>query len=186
MLDDDARLHELDQLLADGDVWVAGFGEIASYVREHHINVGKPENNEAFVGGLQPGVTYYAVVTAWGDDRSESAWSNEVSFTIPAPTGVPAAPPRDGSLRIVPSPNPSAGGWTIRFELRRPGPVDVTVYDVTGRLVKTLHDGHMNAGSHYAEWHGTNELRQSVASGTYFCTLETEFASHTRKVVLMR
>ena len=84
------------------------------------------------------------------------------------------------------SPNPTGDGTLISYYLARPGRVTLAIFNSRGQRVITLDEAYMSAGSHFAEWDGTNELGRRVASGAYFCTLETELANHVRKVVLMR
>jgi hypothetical protein len=89
--------------------------------------------------------------------------------------------------KIAPNPAwPARGTTLITYYLSRPGSVTLAIYSSQGEQVKTLAEGTQGAGLHHAEWDGTNEIGRAAASGTYFCTLETETVSHTRKVVLMR
>ena len=60
------------------------------------------------------------------------------------------------------------------------------VYDVTGRLVRTLHDRHTTAGSHVASWNGRDDLGARAASGVYFYRIDAGGRTHTRKMTLLR
>ncbi|HMB69492.1 MAG TPA: FlgD immunoglobulin-like domain containing protein, partial [bacterium] len=85
-----------------------------------------------------------------------------------------------------PVPNPFRQVTTIRYDLPRPGSVHLAVYDVTGRLVKTLVDRNEDAGFRSVAWDGKDSGGQRVSSGVFFYTLKTAEQSVRRKVVLLR
>ena len=84
------------------------------------------------------------------------------------------------------SPNPFGPATAVSFTLRESGPVDLSVYDVTGRLVTTLASGVLPAGPHRAAWNGTDAAGAEVGSGVYFVRLECAGSVATRKMVLMK
>lgn len=65
-------------------------------------------------------------------------------------------------------------------------PVNVTVYDVTGRTVKQLHNGDLFPGVRTFEWDGTNEGNVNVPSGVYFVKTTAGSAVDVKKVVVVR
>ncbi|MHC4479298.1 MAG: FlgD immunoglobulin-like domain containing protein, partial [Planctomycetota bacterium] len=65
-------------------------------------------------------------------------------------------------------PNPFNSSTTISFSLREEGHAKLEIYDIQGRLVKTLIDGGMSAGASYVSWDGTDSGGRVVASGIYF------------------
>jgi photosystem II stability/assembly factor-like uncharacterized protein len=69
-------------------------------------------------------------------------------------------------------PNPFNPVTTLRYELPVASRVNLSVYDVLGRLVTTLADGVEDAGYRRAEWNSTNEAGLSVTSGVYFYRLQ--------------
>lgn len=71
-------------------------------------------------------------------------------------------------------PNPFNPGTTIRYTLPRAERVQLRVYDVHGRLVRTLRDGSEPAGDRRVEWDGRDRSGQPVASGVYLYRLTTE------------
>ncbi len=83
-------------------------------------------------------------------------------------------------------PNPFNPTTTIRFELPKAGEVRLTVYDVMGRLVTTLVDGHQEPGELSYSWGGRNGSGEAVRSGIYFARLEAGEFTATRKMVLLR
>jgi hypothetical protein len=86
----------------------------------------------------------------------------------------------------APRPNPSGGAAEVRFSIPREAPVALRVYDVAGRLVRTLTDGVLPAGSHAAQWDGTDEGGRRVAPGVYLYRLETPGESASRKITRVR
>jgi flagellar hook assembly protein FlgD len=84
------------------------------------------------------------------------------------------------------TPNPAAPGTTLRFDLPRRGPVDLAVYDVRGRRVRTLFRGIQDAGPHARSWDGRAEAGTACAAGVYFVRLTTADATLARKLVLLR
>ena len=64
--------------------------------------------------------------------------------------------------------------------------VSVSVFDVSGRLVRTLHEGAAEESERVVTWDGTNEHGDAVASGVYFVRVCAGSESLERKVVLLR
>ncbi len=83
-------------------------------------------------------------------------------------------------------PNPFNPATTIRYDMRAKGLVTIKIYDVSGRLVRTLLDGVKEAGSYAAAWDGGNNLGAAAASGIYFCKMQTAGFSDVKKLVLLR
>ena len=84
-------------------------------------------------------------------------------------------PERTG-LRAV-YPNPTRGAVSVDYHLKESQRVEVQVYDLLGRTVKTLVSGRREAGHHTARWNAT-----SVASGIYLVRLKTESMSATQRI----
>jgi hypothetical protein len=82
-------------------------------------------------------------------------------------------------------PNPFRSGTTIRFSLPRAEHAMLRVFNVEGRVVRTLVDGAMGAGQHATVWDGRDSRGQRLASGVYFYRLETPGGSITRKTVVL-
>jgi hypothetical protein len=83
-------------------------------------------------------------------------------------------------------PNPFNPTTTIAFSLAEAGPVQLSVYDVSGRLVKTLLNRNMQAKRHTVDWNGTDSRGNPVASGVYFYRLNTGRFSSTRKMLILK
>lgn len=82
-------------------------------------------------------------------------------------------------------PNPFDPLTTIRFELVRRGHTTLRIYDVTGRLVRTLVDRRLDRDRHRVVWDGTDDSGRLVASGIYVYRLRAaDFTAMTKMVVL--
>jgi hypothetical protein len=66
------------------------------------------------------------------------------------------------------------------------GPVEVTLYDVSGKLVRTLMSGPLSPGRYEVAWDGRNEAGQRLASGVYFCLFEAGELRERASVVLLK
>jgi hypothetical protein len=85
--------------------------------------------------------------------------------------------------------NPVASGRaTIHFGLARADRVEVRLYDVSGRLVRTLADRRFAAGEHDLVWDGLDDARRAVARGVYFTRVRYREGGFTdsRKVTVLR
>ncbi len=83
-------------------------------------------------------------------------------------------------------PNPFNPTTTISYELDTAGPVDLQVFDLAGRLVKTLHHGTESAGHHEKVWQGRDRLGRPVATGVYFYRLRADNEVQTRRMLLAK
>jgi predicted outer membrane repeat protein len=84
------------------------------------------------------------------------------------------------------SPNPFNPCTTIRFTLGSPSRARVAVYDMTGKLVIVLAEGHFRAGQHTIDWTARDLHGAPASSGTYLLVLETDQATVTQKLLLLK
>ncbi|MBD3370920.1 T9SS type A sorting domain-containing protein [Candidatus Fermentibacteria bacterium] len=94
------------------------------------------------------------------------------------------APVPESSLCAAP--NPAVGSTTLRYSLSAATPLTLTIYDLSGRLVATLVDSHLEAGEHSVVWNGTNDAGFDVGPGIYLTRLQTSSEVITGKLVLTR
>jgi flagellar hook assembly protein FlgD len=80
-------------------------------------------------------------------------------------------------------PNPFRSSTIIRFSLAQTSHVDLAVYDVAGRLVRSLLARDVGVGYHTADWDGRDDAGRPVRSGVYFCRLAAGTRSQTRKLI---
>ena len=88
-------------------------------------------------------------------------------------------------------PNPFNPETWIPYQLSEDSSVSVSIYDTTGKLVRTLSLGFQSAGFYNsreraAYWDGRNALGERVASGIYFYQLTTPSFQQTRRLVIVK
>ncbi len=89
-------------------------------------------------------------------------------------------------LALKISPNPVTSGADIKMAIPMAGKASLKVFDVQGRLVRTLIDEEIAAGEHAIHWGGANSDGRRVASGIYFMKMETLRGSVVKKMVISR
>ncbi len=109
---------------------------------------------------------------------------DDVEISATGSTGVGDTPGAPVLGRNFPNPfNPST---TIAFELPRAGNAKLEVFDVKGRRVRVLADGHHAAGAHSVVWDGRGANGAEAASGSYFYRLTTDGGSLNGKMLLLK
>jgi aminopeptidase N len=83
-------------------------------------------------------------------------------------------------------PNPFNPSTRVRFALHVSGDITLQIFDVRGRLVKTLAGGYFTHGIYNVTWNGTTDGGRNAASGVYFYRLKTARKEFTKKMVLLR
>ena len=84
-------------------------------------------------------------------------------------------------------PNPFNPTTVIRFDLAHAGQVELRVFDVAGRLVKTLANAKFDAkAGHAVTWNGLDDDGRRVPSGIYFYRLVTDDFASTRKMIVLK
>jgi flagellar hook assembly protein FlgD len=74
----------------------------------------------------------------------------------------------------------------IAYNLPRTSEVSLKVYEISGRLVRTLVSGTQDAGYLSLSWDGRDEVRHLVSEGVYFVRMETPEYTATKELVLLR
>jgi hypothetical protein len=82
-------------------------------------------------------------------------------------------------------PNPFHLQTSVAYTLDRESATTLTVYDVTGRVVRTLADGIQPAGPHTVVWDARDDAGRSVPSGIYLVRIRSEAGIQTRKMILL-
>jgi hypothetical protein len=137
-----------------------------------------------YVGNWEPGDYRMTVRAASTYDKSHV---REVEMSITMDTaGGPALPDRLALLGNTPNPfNPTT---TIRFMVPAgpARPYSVRVYDVEGRLVRTLGSGNIGSGHQELAWDGRNDRGTTVSSGVYMVRVEVGQDTLTGKMVMLK
>ncbi len=83
-------------------------------------------------------------------------------------------------------PNPTTGRTVINYQVTSETQVNLSIYDVQGRLIKVLVNDTEHAGAHGVAWSGLDAKNNRVAAGVYFCKLTIEEATHIQKLILLK
>ena len=83
-------------------------------------------------------------------------------------------------------PNPFNPFTTLRYDLPEDALVNITIYDMMGRVVKTLINDQQTAGYKSIQWNATNDNNQPVSAGLYLYTIQAGDYSQTKKMVLLK
>ncbi len=130
------------------------------------------------VAGFAEGTTLHYSYAALAGGREQER-SLEIAVEV---RGVPVL-----WTRLLPNvPNPFNPRTEIRFEAGAPGHARITIYDVTGRLVRTLVDEAVTAGGHVQAWQGRDDEGRPVPSGAYYVRLDLDGRLDHRKVLLLK
>ena len=100
----------------------------------------------------------------------------------------PQSDSAEPAFGLLPSyPNPFNPATTITYRLACATHVELVVYDVSGRLVRTLANRRSDGGDiHQVIWDGTSDGGERLPSGIYLLRLLTETSAETRKLVLLK
>jgi hypothetical protein len=121
-------------------------------------------------------------------DKLGLMWRYITFLSAGSVVDVPAGNGRPLSLSLrTPMPNPVFDRTEIQFELPADSDVRLSVFDITGRRVRTLFEGPKPAGRHSIGWDRGADTADRVSPGIYFVTLNTgEEERRTRVVILGR
>ena len=134
-------------------------------------------------GGLAPG-THRAVLSVISNDPLRPVVAVPVTLTIGDTAHGPDLPGAVVFAGAVPNPfNPAA---ELRFVLPREAAVSLRIYDVAGRLVRTLPGGLLPAGPHARTWDGRDDRGRGAASGAYVARLVVDGVPSVRAMTLLR
>jgi Leucine-rich repeat (LRR) protein len=83
-------------------------------------------------------------------------------------------------------PNPFNPVTTLRYDLPEDELVNITIYDMMGRQVKTLINGSQTAGYKSIQWNATNNLGELVSAGMYIYMIQAGEFIQTKKMILFK
>ncbi len=129
----------------------------------------------------------FAIMHIWNQTEDPLAQdeTRELVFTCNPLTGI-----SDGEeqpfldCRLTSRPNPFSNSTVISFNLPEQMPVTLNIFDISGRLVETLVDGTLSAGTNTVTWDGS--VANQTPSGIYICHLRAGSRSYTSRIVRLR
>lgn len=107
-------------------------------------------------------------------------------FAEPISDVSPPIPPNERELLGRPRPSPFNPETIVSMSLPVRENVHLYVYDASGRVVRTLIEGDLDAGFHEVKWDGRTEGGRNASSGVYFIRLQAGDSIETRRTVLIR
>lgn len=121
------------------------------------------------------------------DHGLDSAWLDNILLPWqPDLTGINDQQPSVQAVFHGAVPNPFNPATNLHFSLPFSSQLNVIVYDIAGRLVRTLATEVFPQGENSLSWNGTNATGQAMASGTYFVRLKGDGIDLVRSLTLVR
>jgi hypothetical protein len=154
------------------------YGSALDHLDETAVLIDHTIDTSLDVGGYS--FAYYLLTAS--DYAGNESGEAVVDVLTPVPSVVPA------SFALHPSvPNPFNPASTIRYDLPQQTRVSLRIFDLSGRLVRSLVNGAMvEAGSHEVVWRGQDQTGRKVAAGVYLYRLEAGEFSETRRMTLVK
>jgi hypothetical protein len=144
--------------------------------------------------GIRTCFSTSALIALFGDTTlPEGLSGGTVQFTLQDGTVVTATfsgahlvSHGKGHLNVKARPNPLNPRTVLTFTLSKPGHVDVSLYDLQGRLVRRLVNETRAAGPQSVVWDGTNSRSQHVSSGVYFFRIQAPEGREIQRVAVVK
>ena len=135
--------------------------------------------------GMDPGV-YSAGISVNSNDPDQGAVIIPLSLTVNGMSSEnESLLPAEFALHQN-YPNPFNPQTKIRYDLPENSMVNITVYDMLGREVKTLVNQVQNAGFKSIIWDATNDYGKAISAGIYLYQIQAGDYIHTQKMVLLK
>ena len=83
-------------------------------------------------------------------------------------------------------PNPFNPSTMIGFEIFKQSNVEIKVFDVNGKFVKSLLNGSLSSGAYNIEWNGKNNEGMSVSGGVYLYSITADGKTSVKKMSLLK
>jgi hypothetical protein len=123
----------------------------------------------------------------WGDSREDPGMGLYFSRYDEETGIVDDSPVLPDMTRLRAYPNPFNSNVAIYLDMQKGGESGITIYDVNGRLVKTIFKGGtLEKGTHKFTWDATDAVGKEVSSGSYFAVASTPQGKISRRLTLIR
>ena len=129
---------------------------------------------------------YVASMIRTGQGNDDIKWS--IISATTSPSAVVETKPKLPSIFYLFQnyPNPFNPITSLRYDLPEDGLVNITIYDMMGRIVKTLVNSSQTAGYKSIKWNATNDRNESVSAGLYLYTIQAGELRQTKKMVVLK
>jgi hypothetical protein len=160
---------------------------------DHEMVLAATGNPNEYAGeiaslGTDIDITYYIKAkntNGWHGTSPRGAEYTHHTFHVSGFSAVTEEGAR-GRLELGVAPNPSSGPGEIRFSLPARSQATLTIFDPSGRVVRTFRAGELAAGAHTITWDGRNDLGEPASPGVYFARLQAGDTARMEKFILAR
>ncbi len=173
--------HATDICVSDsGIVWVSTIDGIASF-----------EDGVGWTSCTQTEGLADNEVNAVGMGNGEVVWfgtdDSGLSSYDPVVTGVASRNSADigNVLQCVASPNPFYSSVLLQYTVPVENNVNILIFDMSGRIIRTLVDGNLSAQQHSVIWDGEDSRGVPVSRGMYIYRVECGSSIATGKLILL-
>ncbi|MEL1226422.1 MAG: DUF1565 domain-containing protein [Candidatus Neomarinimicrobiota bacterium] len=83
-------------------------------------------------------------------------------------------------------PNPFNPVTNLSYDLPEDAMVNITIYDMMGKVVASLVNGQQSAGFKTLQWDATNQSGMPISAGLYIYTIQAGEFNQTRKMILLK
>jgi len=83
-------------------------------------------------------------------------------------------------------PNPFNNTINIKLKVISPQRIDINIYDILGRKIKSIYSDQLTGGTHEFQWDGTSNIGHKVSSGVYYITAKGNNYQEWKKVTLVK
>lgn len=179
----------------DGALWTLLRTEIEYFLHGLYVDgwFAGATPNQAYLAACGLGVTMTETDVFEGRTIVRAGWAAQVPAEFqfvsvthqrPDATGLAAAAPRP--LRLAAAPNPFNPATRLSFALPSPQAVRIRIHDAAGRVVRTLVDAGLDAGTHHADWDGRDAAGRPQGAGLYLARIESEHGTGVTRLTLLR
>ncbi|MBA3647209.1 MAG: T9SS type A sorting domain-containing protein [Chitinophagales bacterium] len=134
-------------------------------------------NGSLTIAGMTDSTNYTGEGFNQDNDSNAQVWVVKLS-----PVSVTSVVANASPLSLTIYPNPFSQSTIISFSLLQSQNVSLKIYDVTGRLVTTLANEIMTAGTHQLPWDATDESGNALSAGIYLFRVKTADQAKTIRV----
>jgi trimeric autotransporter adhesin len=118
------------------------------------------------------------------DVRARDATNHELGAETISQSSRQATPA--ATLLLAPAPNPFRGRSTLSYSLARAGQVELDIYGVDGRRVRTLVSGAQAPGVYQVSWDGRDADGNAVGAGVFYARMRAAGREFTKTLVYLR
>jgi hypothetical protein len=155
--------------------------------------VSEPDSNLFIDFNWDSSHNYYYKIAAYDNQHNLSPYSDELAVNIVRINDNPGV--ETPSITAIESnyPNPFNSSTTIIYSVANLGPIpaqiNIDIYDIQGRIVRSLLDNREEVGRHTITWDGKDDDNRDLSSGIYFARItqwKVDYLSRSQKLLLVR